>query len=348
MIESLSCNLRGPDIHGILIIRTIKMRASFLCVPLMLIQSSAAFLPVTVKTATRQFPHLPRGGDLLTAATTSTSIQNSMIPTVVSSALKSGPWGVLALSGVAASVILPLTMYRQGYSFSVGYGFSVAAMGFTIAKTFGICLATASPLSLLALGVIFYGVRLGSFLLLREFTVESKRQQIKAFDKSPVLQRIPLAISVSIFYAFMTSPLLYAARKAMEDNLLFRIGVAVAWSGAIIEAVTDGQKFLAKRNINDESTFVGPTGGLYRISRHPNYLGELVWWFGLALSGAPSFGKDPIPWVCSILGMYGIYGIMSGAAKRLDGKQQEKYAGQEKYDVYRNEVPATLWPLTKA
>ena len=338
--------LPARDIHSISIIRTVKMRASLLYGPLILIQSSAAFLPLN--TATRQFPHLPRGGDLLTAATTSTAIQNSMIPTVVSSALQSGPWGVLALSGVAASVILPLTMYRQGYSFSVGYGFSVAAMGFTISKAFGICLATASPLSFLVLGVIFYGVRLGSFLLLRELTVESKRQQIKAFDKSPRLQRIPLAISVSIFYAFMTAPLLYAARTAMEDNVVLKIGVIVAWLGAIVEAVTDGQKFLAKRNAKDESTFVGPTGGFYRISRHPNYLGELVWWFGLSLSGVPSFGNDPIPWVCSMFGLYGIYGIMSGAAKRLDGKQQEKYAGQEKYDVYRNEVQALLWPFTKA
>ncbi len=308
---------------------------------LILIQSSVAFIPQS--TAARHIQKLPRGGDTSTA-TTSTLLQNSMIPTVVSSALTSGPWGVVALSGVATSVVLPLTMYRQGYSFSVGYGFSVATMGLVIAKTFGLSLTSASPLSLLALGVIFYGVRLGSFLLLREFTVESKKKQIKAFDKSPILKRIPLAVSVSIFYAFMTSPLLYAARAASEDNVILKLGVGVAWLGAIMESVTDGQKFLAKRNIDDDSTFVGPTGGFYRISRHPNYLGEVIWWVGLALAGVPSFGKDPIPWACSILGLYGIYGIMSGATKRLDGKQQEKYAGQEKYDLYRKEVPGSLWP----
>jgi len=330
-----------------------KLRAIFLCGLLILIQlpSSAGFLPQ--KSATRQLSHLPpRGGEITTVTTSSTSLQNSIIPAAMSSMssmLQSGPWGVIALSGVASSVVLPLTMYRQGYSFSVGYGFSVATMGWFIAKTFRISLvSTTSPVSLLALGVIFYGARLGSFLLIREWTVESKRQQIKAFDKSPLLQRIPLAVSVSLFYAFLTLPLLYAARTAIEDSLILKIGTGLAWLGAVMEAVTDGQKFLVKRQASDESTFVGPTGGFYKLCRHPNYLGELIWWFGLAMAGAPSYGKDPIPWVCSILGLYGIYGIMSGATKRLDGKQQEKYGGQENYDAYRNEVPASLWPGTSS
>lgn len=282
-----------------------------------------------------------------------TALQNSMIPSIVTTALQSGPWGIVAMSGIASSVVLPLTMYRQGYSFSVGYGFSVAAMGVAVASTFGIGMTTASPLSLLAAGVVFYGTRLGSFLFLRELTVASKREQVKSFDKTPRLKRIPLAVSVSIFYAFMTSPLLYAARATASglvlDSPVTKVGVALAWAGAIMEAVADAQKYLVKRGIkDDDSKFVGPTGGFYQISRHPNYLGEVLWWAGLAMAGAPTFGKDPIPWVCSLLGFYGIYGIMSGASKRLDGKQQEKYQGQEKYDNYRKAVPATIWPWMRS
>ena len=38
----------------------------------------------------------------------------------VAEALASGPLGVPALAAVAGSVLAPLTLYRQGYSFSVG------------------------------------------------------------------------------------------------------------------------------------------------------------------------------------------------------------------------------------
>lgn len=276
-----------------------------------------------------------------------------ILPTAIETALTSGPWGVLALTGVASSVVVPLTMIRQGYSFSVGYGLSVFCMGLAVSQSFAIPLLglfsnNATTLSWLAAAVVFYGIRLGSFLLMREFTVASKREQIKSFDKSPRLQRLPLAVAVSLFYAFLTSPLLYAARAgdAVTSSTVMKVGVGIAWLGALMEAIADAQKWLAKRNVKQEdgNLFVGPTGGFYRLCRHPNYFGELVYWFGLALAGAPSFGKDFIPWVCSLLGLYGIFGIMTGASKRLDGKQAERYNGQEKYDTYRKQVPATIFP----
>ena len=144
------------------------------------------------------------------SGTHSTTSLNIMSLSTVSSALQTGPYGVLALTGVASAVVVPLTLFRQAYSFSVGYGFSVFAMGLALYNQFQIGVSS-SALSLLATAVIFYGARLGSFLLLREFTVESKRDQLKSFDKTPRLKRIPLAIAVSMFYAFMTSPLMYAS-----------------------------------------------------------------------------------------------------------------------------------------
>ena len=276
-----------------------------------------------------------------------TSLNSAMIPAAVDSALKSGPLGVVALTGVASSVVLPLTLYRQGYSFSVGYGLSVFAMGLTIFQTFQIGFSL-SPLSLLASAVMFYGARLGTFLLLREFTVPSKKEQVKSFDKSPRLKRIPLALSVSLFYAFMTSPLMFAARASLEDSTIMKVGIAVAWLGAGMEAVADAQKFLVKRATSDENEFVGPTGGFYRLCRHPNYFGEVMYWFGLAVAGSPSFGTNPIAWACSLLGFYGIFGIMSNASKRLDEKQNEKYSGQEEYEKYTKEVPASLWPWVRS
>ena len=279
----------------------------------------------------------------LTGAFSSTSL-TCMTLSSVSSALQTGPYGVLALTGVASSVVIPLTLFRQAYSFSVGYGLSVFAMGLSLYNQFNIGISNA-PLSLLATAVMFYGARLGSYLLIREWTVESKRDQLKTFDKTPRLKRIPMAIAVSMFYAFMTSPLMYAARSTLESNAVMKFGVGMTWFGAIMEAVTDTQKFFAKRGAKDEETFVGPTEGFYKLCRHPNYLGELIFWFGLVIAGVPSFQKSPIAWGCSVMGFYGIYGIMTNAAKRLDQKQEDKYGGQEKYDLYRKSVPSCLWPF---
>ena len=316
------------------------------------------------------FRNIRGGGDTTIASSSSSSSSSSALQavsmdtmmTLTTNVLKTGPFGVIGLTGIAASVVVPFTMIRQGYSFSVGYGYSIMMMGLVIAQTFGIDLLAvnlSSPLALLNLVVIFYGFRLGSFLLIREYTVPSKAEQVKSFDKSSKLQRLPLALSVSMFYAFMTSPLLYAARyftagggSVLEPNLdiIMKIGILLSWTGAIMETVADVQKYLSKRNGGtdndvDESKFVGPTSGLYKLCRHPNYFGEVMYWFGLFVAGVPTFGKNIVPFVCGLLGLYGIYGIMSNASKRLDEKQNEKYVGQIKYETYKSKVKGSLFPF---
>merc|ERR1712242_148678 len=103
-----------------------------------------------------------------------------------------------------------------------------------------------------------------------------------------------------------------------------------------------GQKFVVKAmnsknsdNDTTTTTFVGPTSGFYAFCRHPNYLGEVLFWFGLFVSGLPHYSASILSWITSSLGLYGIYGTMAGATKRLDGQQLEKYGGQETYDQWR-------------
>jgi steroid 5-alpha reductase family enzyme len=267
-----------------------------------------------------------------------------LVGPIVTALQGGGPLGVAALTLVASAVVTPLTLYRQAYSFSVGYGFSVFAMGIALLSVFWkkslihAALTTskyatsgAAPIFLVA-SIIFYGFRLGSFLLLRELTVPSKQKQIKSFDKTPLLKRVPFSISVAMFYAFMVTPVMYACRQFVNTgtplpkgaNQIAFLGAAIAWFGALMEAIADGHKFLVKRGKDESVDFHGPTTGVYAMSRHPNYIAEIVYWFGVLLCGIPSFGKSPIAWICSSLGFVGIYKIMIGATDRLDAKQEEK------------------------
>ena len=62
-----------------------------------------------------------------------------------------------------------------------------------------------------------------------------------------------------------------------------------------------------------------------------------IFWFGLLVGGAPSFGSGAAalgPAIMGCLGFYAIYGIMAGATKRLDGKQREAYGGQPTFDAW--------------
>ena len=201
-------------------------------------------------------------------------VKGGAVVSGVASALGSGPLGVPALAGVASVVVLPLTTIREAYSFSVGYGASVAAMGAAMLAAFGAWKTplSAAPSSLLAWAVTAYGARLALYLLLRQATVPSIAERIKSFDKTPRAKRAPLALSVALFYACMTCPTLFALRSPSASPVA-AAGAAVAWAGVVIEAVTDGQKYLVKKkqtSEDDVKTFSGPTGGFFAMSRHAN------------------------------------------------------------------------------
>ncbi len=302
------------------------------------------------------------------SATSPTSLEMGAIPSVIGSirggavlgvatstvtgSLVSGPYGVLGVAAIAASVVTPLTIYRQGYSFSVGYGLAMAALGLVLQNTFALS-ETSLALSLLG-ALVFYGMRLSAHLLLREATVASKRKVIKGFDKTPRLKRIPFAVSVGLFYGFMGTPALYLCRSgsALTGTALTiaKAGVGVAWFGAIVEAWTDAHKFWTKRGKDEAIDFTGPSSWWYGVSRHPNYFAEIVFWIGVLVSGLPAMVSPSVLTIgsavaalCSLMGTFGILSVMLMATKRLEGKQDEKYGGQIPFEEWKTKT-SKLFP----
>lgn len=250
-----------------------------------------------------------------------------------------------ALAGVGGLVIVPLTLYRQAYAFSVGYGLSVAAMGAALLAAFK---PASSSLVALHTGCLaVYGVRLGLHLLVREQTVPEKAAQLKAMDRTPRLKRVPFAASVSLLYAMMASPALFALQNpaAVAGSAVAAAGVALQWGGCALEAVADTQKLLAKRGAAPGAAWRGPSGGAYAFSRHPNYLGEVLFWTGTFVGGAPAFGARPAPWIAGGLGLASILSIMLGATKRLEAKQKEKYGGDKAYEAWVARTAPLLGPF---
>jgi hypothetical protein len=98
---------------------------------------------------------LSRKGSLLALSPT------SIIP-VIASNLQSGPFGVLALSAVTWSVVLPLTLYKKFLGVGIAYGFSILAAGYSMLQV----MSSPSPHAvLMAQACIFHGARLGCYMM---------------------------------------------------------------------------------------------------------------------------------------------------------------------------------------
>ena len=141
-----------------------------------------------------------------------------------------------------------------------------------------------APLQLvMAALVILWAVRLASFLFQRilrmqvDHRFDGIRERPTAFAKFWILQAIAIPI-------ILLPALLVLTTGAPGPSPLHALGLSAWATGLILETLADTQKSAWK--LRGET---GPiTTGVWSWSRHPNYFGETLLWWGIWLFALPS------------------------------------------------------------
>ena len=135
------------------------------------------------------------------------------------------------------------------------------------------------PQLALALMVILWGLRLAGYLLFRivhmgrDKRFDGVRENFLRFLRFWVFQGIAVWIIMLPIIVWFAAP--------GDWHALMMVG-AIVWAvGFVIEAIADAQKFAAKSRPGGEARWIET--GLWRYSRHPNYFGELLVWWGIFL-----------------------------------------------------------------
>ena len=228
------------------------------------------------------------------------------------------------------------------YFFSIGYGYGITALAAALLIMYK-DVVTWPTLVLCALLVVF-GCRLGTYLLVRERKAAAYRKIL--YDPS-LQQKKPLGVVLMVWlfcallYVLQVSPVAFrlanTAAGAEVSDLWAWIGAAVIFCGILLEALSDAQKSAAKKR--NPKRFVD--NGLYRIVRCPNYLGEVVIWTGVLLSGIGA-GFCWWQWVVAAIGYVGILYVMFSGARRLELRQNEVYGSDPEYQAYVRKTPILI------
>ncbi len=244
---------------------------------------------------------------------------------------------------LAALLVSAIGFEHYVHFFSVGYGFSIAAIGLVLIISLAEGLGAVTVL--MGLVLVIYGLRLGMYLMKREknSTAYNERvmDSVKDTESMKFSSKFLMWISCAFLYSLMVSPLLFRllnGEGAKNDEASI-IGLVFMILGFAMEAIADHQKTKAKEEAPD--TFVSK--GLYRIVRCPNYLGELILWTGMLLSGIG--GVHGYQWIPAFLGWIGIVYVMFSGAKRLEERQNRTYGEDPAYEIYVSTVPILL-PFT--
>ena len=257
------------------------------------------------------------------------------------------PWSLLGIILAVCAVLCAVGFYKFVYFLSIGYGFAVAGGGIAI-LVMALINPTATPIWLLLIqAVLFvaYGVRLSGFLLVRELKNVSFKKTDVAKDtlaknnekKMPIFVLATIWICVSVLYTAQVSPMLFRYDNASSDIIVPLVGVAVSVFGLILEAVADNQKSAQKKVRPD----MVATEGLYKIVRCPNYLGEIIFWTGIFVSGVTTYATVG-QWITAVLAYICIVYIMFNGAQRLEKRQMGRYGDNEEYNTYANKTPIII------
>ena len=218
---------------------------------------------------------------------------------------------------------------------------SIAILAVILSQSF-------TPRSLILMILIMvWASRLGYFLFKRVLKVgEDKRfEEIKKsfsrFLMTWTLQGLWVSFTSAAALAAIT--IVQPVQYSKYDLALLVIGGLVWILGFSFEAIADHQKNKFRANPENKGRFI--SSGLWSISRHPNYFGEIVIWIGVALIALPTLvGWRFIVLISPLFIMLQL--LLISGVPMLEKRADKKWGGQEDYEEYKKNTPVLIPKLS--
>ena len=249
----------------------------------------------------------------------------------------------LLVSVIHMSAYYLLSLVKRDASVvDIGWGLGFVLIAWIL---WGSATEKSLGLNLMVLFVSIWGIRLAWHITNRKLkagNVEDWRYQTRreAWGRQFVGRSyFQIFLLQALLMVVIAMPILVAATNHADFDASIWLGVgSLVWlAGFYFEAVGDGQlaKFIAKKNIRKKQAkgkqFM--TSGLWAYTRHPNYFGEVIQWWGLFVmtAGLSNFWwavLSPLTITFLLLKVTGI--------PMLEGK----YAGDKEFEKYRRRTNA--------
>tara|TARA_Y100000994_G_scaffold229789_1_gene215035 strand:+ start:836 stop:1717 length:882 start_codon:yes stop_codon:yes gene_type:complete len=191
--------------------------------------------------------------------------------------------------------------------------------------------------------VLIWALRLGIFLFVRVLKAGEDRRfrEVKQnFSKFLVWW------SVSALWVFLTAAnalTMIINNVSFTDDFYFYFGLSLWLIGFSFEALADEQKRRFKSDKKNKDAFIST--GLWGLSRHPNYFGEILLWVGMAVIALPTLIGWQYVTLISPIFIYFLLTRVSGV-NLLEDRANQKWGGTEEYESYVKKTPVLI-PFTK-
>jgi steroid 5-alpha reductase family enzyme len=189
--------------------------------------------------------------------------------------------------------------------------------------------------------VLVWAVRLGGYLFRRILRTKVDHRFDGMRDKPLRFARFWLLQAITVAVVMLPVSYLLGRDDAPGVGPWTIAGVALWSIGLVIEAVADAQKSSFRARDENRGRFI--TSGLWRYSRHPNYFGEMLVWWGLFVLAVPFLDGAAFAVVIGPVFITLLLLFVSGIPP-LERSAEAKYGNDPAYRDYKRRT-SILVPL---
>ena len=188
--------------------------------------------------------------------------------------------------------------------------------------------------------IALWAIRLGSFLFMR---IRKAGEDRRFRDIKPNFTRFFMTWTLQGMWVSMCLLCVTTAiSSGIITNSIFYIGLVIFIAGFAIEVVADNQKTVFRKNIANKDKFIST--GLWAYSRHPNYFGEILLWFGIAIMSFSSLNGLQYLTLISPIFVYILLVYISGI-RILENNGYKKWGHLESYKEYLQNTPRLFFKI---
>lgn len=256
----------------------------------------------------------------------------------------SAAWGELPLFAIAGIVIYLIhwLVFIPSYIFQTEHYFDLTGSITYLSSLVAVTIlhpALDTRGLVLCLLIAIWAIRLGSFL----FTRVKRAGSDSRFDLIKInFFRFLLTWTLSGTWVYVTMAAGLAAVTSAESvgfDAFFAAGLALWLAGFFFEVIADTQKTRFRADSANEGKFI--TSGLWSISRHPNYFGEIVLWIGIAVIAFPVLsGWQYITLISPVFVIF-LLTRVSGI-NLLERAGKKRWGDDPDYQTYLDSTPALV------
>lgn len=192
-----------------------------------------------------------------------------------------------------------------------------------------------------SLMVIIWGIRLIAYLFQRILKIGKDRRFDGVRENFFKFLRFWVFQALAVWIILFPAGIIISKTAFLRTSVFFYLGFLIWAVGLIIESISDQQKYNFKNDPSNKDKWIG--SGLWKYSRHPNYFGEMLCWWGIYIISLPHLEGFEHIVIIGPLFISSLLLFVSGIPL-LEKKYNEKYKNNIEYQNYRRRT-SLLLPL---